>query len=94
VSHCDFCGELPGAFRSLRRLRALFLGHNRLEGGLHALAGLARGRGGCLVELYANDNHFDVGDVPGPLRELNVCFLLRNAPPAEGVGESKEDAPG
>ena len=102
LSHNLFEGALPATCARLKALKALFLGHNRFGGRLDCLAALCRGRGppgddgddaddgGALVELYANDNSFDVADLPERLAGgLNVCFVLRNA--AAGVVEAKDD---
>jgi len=70
-----FEGVLPDLSR-LSKLKACFLGHNRLIGSLRDVA-----IGSSLVELYVNDNSLDVDELPDALGALNVCFTAGNRVP-------------
>jgi len=70
-----FEGALPDLSR-LSKLKACFLGHNRLAGSLRDLE-----IGASLVELYVNDNALDVAELPDALGALNVCFTAGNRAP-------------
>ena len=70
-----FEGALPDLSR-LSKLKACFLGHNRLTGSLRDGA-----IGSSLVELYVNDNSLDVDELPAALAALNVCFTAGNGVP-------------
>ena len=56
---------LPDLSR-LPKLKACFLGHNRLIGSLGDVD-----IGASLVELYVNDNSLDVDELPDALAALN-----------------------
>jgi Leucine-rich repeat (LRR) protein len=79
ASRNQFTGGLP-ELDKLPRLKACFLGHNRLAGRLSSVA-----IAGSLVELYVNDNLLDVSDLPAAFARLDVCFTARNSvPPPPG----------
>ena len=75
ASRNRFEGVLPDLSR-LSKLKACFLGHNRLTGSLRDVD-----IGASLVELYVNDNSLDVDELPDALGALNVCFTNGNRVP-------------
>ena len=75
ASRNRFDGVLPDLAR-LPKLKACFLGHNRLAGSLRDVD-----IGASLVELYVNDNSLDVDELPDALAALNVCFTAGNGVP-------------